>query len=123
MARVSICSVSMKTTTMARPPSRKPVSAKGPTTGSLVWKSTVLALSMATVAVGSMVLARKENTGQAAQSPAPQVIVVQMTAAPKGFLAAQGVPLDSAATASLASIPALPQRPVFRQPITRTRAS
>lgn len=92
----------------------------------VVWKSGLLALSLATV-VGGTALLNRADRGQQASAPAavqsaPQVIVVQQL--PSGeLLVRRDVSPEGVAAVSLAGIPPMPARPVFRQPITRTRGS
>lgn len=90
------------------------------------WKSGLLALSLATVVTGSALLGRADASQsvalQAAEPSAQRVVVVQQL--PSGeLLVRRDVSLDSLSNESLVNIPAMPQRPVFRQPITRTRGS
>ena len=111
---------------MTDQPKRQPASRRNAKSSGAVWKSGLLALSLVTVVSGTSLLGRAEGgqqtSGQATAQTAQQVVVVQQL--PSGeLLVRQDVPLDSLSNGSLVSIPAMPQRPVFRQPVTRTRGS
>ncbi len=87
-----------------------------------VWKSGLLALCLATVAAGTAVIGRLDGGQQPIEQVGSQVVVVQQL--PSGeLLVRRDVPADSLATLTRISVPAMPQRPVFRQPLTRTRGS
>ncbi|HRX04309.1 MAG: hypothetical protein KDI07_13450 [Anaerolineae bacterium] len=105
---------------------QKPAPRRKSKTNSAVWKSGLLALSLATVVGGTTLLGQADAAQQAvAQQPAAQVLVVERQ--PSGeLLIRQDPPTTSSfrsSTSSLNSVPTLPQRPAFRRPITRTRGS
>ena len=105
---------------------KTPASLRKTRANSSVWKSGLLALSLATVVGGTAMLGKADAVQQvAAQQPESQMIVVEQQ--PSGqLLVRRDVPTSSsfgAASRSFNSVPAMPQQPVFRQPITRTRGS
>ena len=90
---------------------RRPPARGGLATG---WKSAILAASLGAVALGWSLLGRIDgpSAGQA-QAAASQAMAVPAPAA-----------LQVTATdGRVILVPALPQRPVFAQPVARTRAS
>lgn len=74
------------------------------------WKSAILAASLGAVVLGGSILSHSEGRTDAvaAQAIAAQAPVVFQIASNDG---------------SVILVPAMPQRPVFTQPITRSRAS
>lgn len=118
--------VSARNTPMTDPGTRPATPRRSNQSGGAVWKSGLLALSLATVLSGAALLHRAEGgqqaSAQAVVQSAPQVIVVQQL--PTGeMLVRRDVSPANTSSASLTSIPTMPARPVFRQPITRTRGS
>lgn len=96
--------------TDARPPSRQP--ARGGLGAG--WKSAILAASLGAVVLGWSALSQTDGRpAGSADVAAPQTIAVQ------GSGASQMATTDG----RLILVPALPQRPVFTQPVTRSRAS
>lgn len=115
--------------------------------GGLVWKSGLLVSSVGAVLLGWTLLHGADGAAQApasadSQTPAPRVIVVQMpvSASPVDSLPRQSEPsvhapaqrmpsqpgvstLPQSSQAPQFVLPALPERPVFQQPVTRSRAS
>ena len=81
---------------------------------SLTWKSGILAFSLASVVAGSALVARLDPPTQVAQAVEPRVTVTPVQ--PRG----QVGQTQSSPTVRLTP---LPPRPVFRQPVTRTRRS
>ncbi len=97
------------TTTETRPRGRQP--ARGGLDAG--WKSAFLVASLGAVALGWSLLGRAEGLSTAQMAMTPQAIAAQAPAA-----------IQAAATdGRVVLAPALPQRPVFTQPVTRSRAS
>jgi hypothetical protein len=94
---------------------------------SAAWKSGLLALSLTTVIAGTAMIGRLDSSQQIAEQPvteqpAQQSLVIRQL--PSGDLVV--LPDTSASnlsTTSRSTIPTMPQQPVFRRPITRTRGS
>ena len=102
----------------------------------LAWKSGLLASSLGAVMLGWTLLAQTDTTSQAAASqPQPRVIVLQVPASALNNLGNAALPSlrnslapssnDSSRSSTLQGLQLqpLPQRPIFRQPLTRTRRS
>lgn len=97
-----------------------------PASTSMAWKSGLLGASLGAVLLGWGLLARDSTKPSSAPTPAqPQIIVVRVPA--------QGWPDSTSAAAAsqdmaqgqpaVIDIAPLPRRPVFQQPVTRTRSS
>ncbi len=104
----------MSTTTMTATMTearRRPPARGGLATG---WKSAILAASLGAVALGWSLLGRVDgaSAGQA-QAAVSQAMAVPAPAALR----------VTATDGRVILVPALPQRPVFAQPVARTRAS
>jgi hypothetical protein len=86
---------------------------------SAAWKSGLLASGFGAVLLGWALLARAETPANTAAltQPQPNVMIAQ---AP---VATQSRRLSQQSSGVRASVPSLPQAPVFRRPITRSRGS
>jgi hypothetical protein len=96
---------------------------------SAAWKSGLLASGFGAVLLGWALLARAETpavTAALAQpaQPQPNVMVAQVPAAVQVPTAVpQRRRLNQQSSGTRATVPSLPQAPVFRRPITRSRGS
>jgi hypothetical protein len=92
----------------------------------MAWKSGLLGASLGAVLLGWGLLARDSAVDNTAAAPLqPQIIVVRVPVqswpdSGQAVLASQSLVQVQPATINIA---ALPQKPVFQQPITRTRGS
>ena len=94
--------------------------------GGMVWKSGLLGASLGVVVLGWGLLARDSAQPNAAPAPVqPQVIVVRVPV--QNSLGRGQVVVASQSLAQgqrvAVNIAPLPQRPLFQQPVTRTRGS
>lgn len=94
--------------------------------GGMAWKSGLLGAGLGAVLLGWSVLARDSAQSNAAPAPAqPQVIVVRVpvqNSLGRAQAVATGQSLAQGQQTAV-NIAPLPQRPLFQQPVTRTRAS
>jgi len=86
---------------------------------SAAWKSGLLASGFGAVLLGWALLARVEDPANtvALTQPQPSVMIAQAPAA------AQSSQFSRRSNNTRAAVPSLPQAPVFRRPITRSRGS
>jgi hypothetical protein len=104
-------------------PARTPSTGRSPrrsTAASAAWKSGLLAAGFGAVLLGWALLARAEtptNTAALTQQPQSNTTIAQVPAA------AQSRRLSQQSSGARAAVPSLPQAPVFRRPITRSRGS
>jgi hypothetical protein len=89
---------------------------------SAAWKSGLLALGFGAVLLGWALLARAETPANAVAlaqpiQPQPNVMIAQAPAV------TQSRRLSQQSSGTRATVPSLPQAPVFRRPITRSRGS
>ncbi|MEZ4767444.1 MAG: hypothetical protein R2844_03355 [Caldilineales bacterium] len=114
-------------TETVKPPKRTASARRAAKGNSAAWKSGLLALSLTTVFAGTAMIARLDSSLQVAQQPAteqPVQRVVVLQQQPSGeFVERRDTSAGSFSTFSRATIPTMPQQPVFRQPLTRTRGS
>jgi hypothetical protein len=114
----------------------------------LAWKSGLLASSVGGLLLGWALLGQMEaapnNSAASISPPEPRVIVVQITVPAPAIsgiqqpvgqallperttvqAGGQAVPVSGTSTAVQAqvAVPSMPQKPVFQQPVTRTRGS
>ncbi|MGB3218896.1 MAG: hypothetical protein WBD79_15965 [Anaerolineae bacterium] len=99
-------------------PQKSPANQRQPSaSASLTWKSGLLAVSLAVVMAGSALVARLDQSAQAAQvAQTAQAVEATSTPAPTQT----EVQTQGQQPARLAPLPA---RPLFQQPVTRTRRS
>lgn len=99
---------------------------------SLAWKSALLGASVGAVLLGWGLLARSEGENGATVGPdnRPRVVVIQVpvqvdpAAAQAATATVQAQPSAARSGSNEAlQVPALPQKPLFQRPITRTRRS
>ncbi|MFZ1475287.1 MAG: hypothetical protein WAV79_20415 [Anaerolineae bacterium] len=96
-------------------PQKSPANQRQPSaSASLTWKSGLLAVSLAVVMAGSALVARFDQSAQGAQTA--QAVEATSTPAPTQT----EVQTQGQQPARLAPLPA---RPLFQQPVTRTRRS
>ena len=96
-------------------PQKSPANQRQPSaSASLTWKSGLLAVSLAVVMAGSALVARFDQSAQTAQTA--QTVEATSTPAPTQT----EVQTQGQQPARLAPLPA---RPLFQQPVTRTRRS
>ena len=125
-------------TTMTDPSGRRAgrPAARTPARSNMAWKNGLLAAGLGSVLLGLGLLA---GDGSPSPDPAPpptqpQVIVVQVPVQPQApavgetMLASQSLIQTQtdgirSATSTTIDIPPLPEKPVFQQPITRSRGS
>ncbi len=92
----------------------------------MVWKSGLLGASLGAVLLGWGLLARDSAAGNTAPAPLrPQIIVVRVPVqnwpdSGQAVVASQSLAQEQPPTVNIAP---LPQKPIFQQPITRTRGS
>ncbi|MBK9229749.1 MAG: hypothetical protein WAV74_08400 [Anaerolineae bacterium] len=96
-------------------PQKSPANQRQPSaSASLTWKSGLLAVSLAVVMAGSALVARFDQSAQTAQTA--RTVEATSTPAPTQT----EVQTQGQQPARLAPLPA---RPLFQQPVTRTRRS
>ena len=106
---------------------REPAARRTGKSNSAAWKSGLLALSLATVVAGTAMIGNLDSSQQIAQQPVTQqpaqrVVVLQQL--PSGDLVGRrDAPTSNFSTTSRTNPPTMPQQPVFRRPVTRTRGS
>jgi hypothetical protein len=94
--------------------------------GGMTWKSGLLGASLGVVVLGWGLLARDSAADNTAPAPLqPQIIVVRVPVqswpdSGQAVVASQSLAQQQPAAVDIAP---LPQKPVFQQPITRTRSS
>ena len=96
-----------------------------------VWKSGILAGGMGAVLVGWAILLKVSGPMPSQQTPAsisqaqPSATTnsVNINVASPALPSQNQASVGSLGTTTLNSIPAMPQRPIFQMPITRTRRS
>lgn len=94
--------------------------------GGMAWKSGLLGASLGAVLLGWGLLARDSAQPNAAPTPVqPQIIVVRVPVqnlpdSGQALVASQSLAQGQRAAVNIAP---LPQRPLFQQPVTRTRSS
>jgi hypothetical protein len=103
-------------------PARTPSAGRSPrrsAAASAAWKSGLLASGFGAVLLGWALLARAETASNtAALTPLqPNVMIAQAPAA------VQSSQLSRRSNNTRTAVPSLPQAPVFRRPITRSRGS
>lgn len=97
-------------------PQKSPTQKHQPSaSASLTWKSALLAFSLAAVMAGGALVARLDQPTQSAQVNAQ---VIEATSAP-----APAQTSGQTSRRQTAAVSPLPTRPVFQQPVTRTRRS
>ena len=111
---------------MVAEPRRTPTAGRSPrrsAAASAAWKSGLLASGFGAVLLGWALLARAETpaiTAALAQPTQPQPNVMVAQAPPA---VTQSRRLSQQSSGTRATVPSLPQAPVFRRPITRSRGS
>ena len=99
-----------------------------PTGSGSSWKSAIVAASLTGVLFGWAILGRAERIVDTQSAtldgnvPIEQVVITTTQAATSAQAPVVNS-VQSSTTSTQLSIPALPQRPVFQQPVTRTRRS
>lgn len=91
---------------------------------SAAWKSGLLASGFGAVLLGWALLVRAENSTSVAAITQPQqdVTIAQVPAAQPPVVT-QSRRFSQQSGGALTTVPSLPQAPVFRRPITRSRGS
>jgi hypothetical protein len=116
----------MNTTTTK--PERGTNARRKPTGSGSSWKSAIVAASLTGVFFGWAILGRAERIVDTQSAtldgnvPIEQVVITTTQAATSAQAPVVNS-VQSSTTSTQLSIPALPQRPVFQQPVTRTRRS
>ncbi|MCB0112837.1 MAG: hypothetical protein KDD84_02050 [Caldilineaceae bacterium] len=93
------------------------------------WKSAIIAASLTGVLFGWAVLGRVDSAADAELAAidnsviVESVVVEQPTSTQASVVNSVQSNSVQSSTTSQITIPSLPQRPVFRQPVTRTRGS
>lgn len=92
----------------------------------MAWKSGLLGACLGAVLLGWGLLARDSATPSAAAAPAQSQIIVVRVPVQNSLGRAQTVVVDQSLAQgqrTAVNIAPLPQRPLFQQPVTRTRRS
>ena len=103
-------------------PARTPSAGRSPRRSaatSAAWKSGLLASGFGAVLLGWALLARAETPANTAAltQPQPNTMIAQAPSV------TQSRRLSQQSSGARAAVPSLPQAPVFRRPITRSRGS